>query len=87
LFYGASNGLVTIVRGIVPLALFGPHGYGRRLGMISAPSLAVKAASPMVFAAVLAQSGAGQTLALALGSALIAGVAMGILCLRERHIR
>jgi len=36
---------------------------------------------------VLAQSGAGQTLELALGSALIAGVAMGILCLRERHIR
>ena len=87
LFYGASNGLVTIVRGIVPLALFGPHGYGRRLGMISAPSLAVKAASPMVVAAVLAQSGAGQTLALALGSALIAGVAMTVLCLRERHIR
>ena len=87
LFYGASNGLVTIVRGIVPLALFGPHGYGRRLGMISAPSLAVKAASPMVVAAVLAQSGAGQALLLSLGSATIAGMAMTVLFLRERHIR
>ncbi len=87
LFYGASNGLVTIVRGIVPLALFGPHGYGRRLGMISAPSLAIKAASPMVVAAVLAQSGAGQALLLSLGSATIAGMAMTVLFLRERHIR
>ena len=87
LFYGASNGLVTIIRGIIPLALFGPHGYGRRLGMISAPSLAIKAGSPMVFAAVMAQSGVDQVLALSLGSALIAGIAMTILFIRESHIR
>jgi len=87
LFYGASNGLVTIIRGIIPLALFGPHGYGRRLGMISAPSLAIKAGSPMVFAAVMAQSGVDQVLALSLGSALIAGIAMTILFMRESHIR
>lgn len=87
LFYGASNGLVTIVRGIVPLALFGPHGYGRRLGLISAPSLAVKAASPMVVAAVLAGSGGRDVLFMSLASGLIATLAMTTLFIRERHIR
>ncbi|HKX08415.1 MAG TPA: MFS transporter, partial [Stellaceae bacterium] len=30
--YGAGNGLLTIARGTVPLALFGPAGYGERTG-------------------------------------------------------
>ena len=50
LIYGASNGLVTIARGVVPHALFGPIGYGRRLGVIAAPTWVVKAASPAIFA-------------------------------------
>jgi hypothetical protein len=27
-FYGAGNGLLTIARGTVPLAIFGPHAWG-----------------------------------------------------------
>lgn len=34
--YGAGNGLLTIARGTVPLALFGPHGYGERTGLLGA---------------------------------------------------
>jgi hypothetical protein len=30
LFHGAGNGLLTIARGTLPLAIFGPLGYGVR---------------------------------------------------------
>ncbi len=36
IFYGAGNGLLTIARGTVPLAVFGPHGYGERTGLLGA---------------------------------------------------
>jgi hypothetical protein len=32
LLMGAAQGVITIVRGAVPLALFGPKGYGAVLG-------------------------------------------------------
>jgi MFS family permease len=50
LLLGASQGVITIVRGAVPLALFGAKGYGAVLGAIATPVLVVNAASPTVFA-------------------------------------
>ena len=50
LLMGASQGVITIVRGAVPLALFGPKGYGAVLGIIATPILLVNALSPTVFA-------------------------------------
>jgi hypothetical protein len=50
LIMGASQGVITIVRGAVPLALFGAKGYGAVLGLIATPVLVVNAASPTVFA-------------------------------------
>jgi MFS family permease len=50
LLMGASQGVITIVRGAVPLALFGAKGYGAVLGVIATPVLIVNAASPTVFA-------------------------------------
>lgn len=50
LLMGASQGVITIVRGAVPLALFGPKGYGAVLGIIATPVLLVNAFSPTVFA-------------------------------------
>jgi hypothetical protein len=50
LLMGASQGVITIVRGAVPLALFGGKGYGAVLGLIATPALVVNAASPTVFA-------------------------------------
>ena len=50
LLMGASQGVITIVRGAVPLALFGAAGYGAVLGLIATPVLVVNAASPTVFA-------------------------------------
>ncbi len=50
LLMGAAQGVLTIVRGAVPLALFGAKGYGAVLGLIATPVLLVSAASPTVFA-------------------------------------
>jgi len=47
---GASQGVITIVRGAVPLALFGAQGYGAVLGLIATPILLVNAFSPAAFA-------------------------------------
>ncbi|WP_073223441.1 MFS transporter [Massilia sp. CF038] len=51
--YGLSNGILTIVRGIVPQSLFGARNYGAIAGALAAPSLLAKAAGPLVLAAVI----------------------------------
>src|SRR5512139_2308499 len=38
LFHGSGNGVLTIARGTLPLAIFGPKDYGYRLGIIGAPA-------------------------------------------------
>ena len=53
LLMGASQGVITIVRGAVPLALFGAAGYGAVLGLIATPILIVNAASPTLFALII----------------------------------
>jgi Major Facilitator Superfamily len=59
LLMGASQGVITIVRGAVPLALFGAKGYGAVLGAIATPVLIVNAASPTMFAWVVDRWGWG----------------------------
>jgi MFS family permease len=51
--YGAGNGLLTIARGTVPLAIFGPHGYGARNGLLGAPSRTAQAFAPILFGLML----------------------------------
>jgi MFS family permease len=59
LLMGASQGVITIVRGAVPLALFGARGYGAVLGLIATPVLVVNAASPTAFAWIVDRWGWG----------------------------
>jgi len=59
LLMGASQGVITIVRGAVPLALFGVKGYGAVLGVIATPVLVVNAAAPTVFAWIVDRWGWG----------------------------
>jgi MFS family permease len=47
--YGAGNGLLTIARGTVPLAVFGPDSYGERTGLLGAPARASQAFAPLLF--------------------------------------
>jgi hypothetical protein len=53
ILFGISLGLVTIVKGAVPLVLFGRHGYADVLAAIATPGLIVTAAAPTAYAAVL----------------------------------
>lgn len=48
--YGMGDGIKTIARGTLPLALFGAKGYGARLGWISVIILGLNASAPFVFA-------------------------------------
>ena len=57
LLHGAGNGILTIAKGTLPLALFGPSGYGARLGWLNAPARIFQAAASLVFGAALAAWG------------------------------
>jgi len=59
LLMGASQGVISIVRGAVPLALFGTNGYGAVLGVIATPVLIVNAAAPTVFTWIVDRWGWG----------------------------
>ena len=47
MLYGLGNGILTIARGSLPLSIFGPAGYGRRVGLLSAPSRIAAAIAPV----------------------------------------
>jgi len=65
--------VLTIAKGSLPLAVFGPGGYGRRLGLLMAPARVAQAAAPLAFAGAVEVWGAG---AFALSAGLsLAGLA------------
>jgi MFS family permease len=72
LMFGAANGLVTITRGALPLALFGADGYGRLMGRISGFCLVMQSAAPLVMAFVAERASDGTALALAAAFAVVA---------------
>jgi hypothetical protein len=47
--HGAGNGILTIARGTLPIAIFGPENYAYRLGLIGAPSRICQALAPLAF--------------------------------------
>ena len=57
LLHGAGNGMLTIARGTLPLALFGPAGYGLRTGLLSAPARILQGGAPLLFGVVLDRAG------------------------------
>jgi hypothetical protein len=59
LLHGAGNGMITIVKGTLPLALFGSQGYGRRSGLLSVPARTLQSAAPFLFGLLLARVGIG----------------------------
>jgi MFS family permease len=76
--HGAGNGLLTIARGTVPLAIFGPIGYGLRTGLLGAPARATQAAAPFLFGIFLDRMGAGS-IAISTGLCLAAFLALFLL--------
>lgn len=72
--YGLSNGILTIVRGSIPQAMFGRENYGAISGAMAGPSLLSKAAGPLVAAAVLRQGGSPAVLLSALPAVSLASL-------------
>lgn len=68
MFYGAGNGILTIARGTLPLALFGPHGFGRRVGVLSLPARATGALAPLAVGWMAETIGTGALWVSALAS-------------------
>jgi hypothetical protein len=60
LLHGAGNGIMTIAKGTLPLALFGPQGYGAKQGVLMVPARIAQASAPWLFGLCLDrwQSGA-----------------------------
>jgi predicted MFS family arabinose efflux permease len=56
-FHGAGNGVLTIARGTLPLAIFGPQNYAYRLGIIGAPARMAQAAAPLAFGLLIDSMG------------------------------
>lgn len=70
-FYGASNGMMTIVRALLPPELFGREDYGAIQGMIALPVRLAMAGAPFAFGALWAWWGDyGAVMAACLAMAL-----------------
>jgi hypothetical protein len=75
-FYGISNGILTITRGVVPMHVFGPNGYATLMGRMALPSQVAQALMPTLVAPLLEEVSAHMALGI-MGA--VAAVAM--LCL------
>ncbi len=62
ILYGAGNGLFSIARGALPLALFGPARFPVLMGRLARPALMAQAVAPMAGAFIISAAGAGVTL-------------------------
>jgi predicted MFS family arabinose efflux permease len=82
LLHGAGNGMITIAKGTLPLAVFGPQGYGLRSGLLSAPARTLQAAAPFLFGLLLARAGIG---AVGLSAGLCLAACGSLFLLRARH--
>ena len=82
LLHGAGNGMITIVKGTLPLALFGPQGYGLRSGLLSAPARMLQSAAPFLFGLLLDRIGIG---ALGLSAGLCLAAFGSLFLLRPRN--
>jgi predicted MFS family arabinose efflux permease len=79
LLHGAGNGILTIARGTLPLAMFGPENYAYRLGVIGAPSRICQALAPLAFGLLIDPLGRGIV---AVSSALSLSALVALVLLR-----
>jgi hypothetical protein len=68
--YGAGNGLGSVARGTVPLALFGPDRYPFLMGRLALPLMISMAVSPFIGGLAFQRGGALWTLMLLAALAL-----------------
>src|SRR5206468_12224087 len=85
LVYGASNGILTITRGTLPLVLFDPRIYGAFVGKLLIASFVLSAAGPVIYASVIERIGDPGALVISLVAAGLVLVAALLLRLRFRR--
>ena len=83
--HGMGNGVMTIVKGTLPLAVFGPAGYGARQGLLTAPSRFLQALAPFAFGLLLERAGVEVALAVTSGLTFAAFVALLALKVQVRR--
>ena len=76
--HGAGNGVMTIAKGTLPLALFGAQGYGHRQGWLMVPARVAQALAPWLFGLLVVQWGTGA-FGLTAAVGLLACVALWLL--------
>jgi MFS family permease len=81
--FGMGNGLLTIARGSLPLALFGPAGFGRLIGRIAGPYLVMQAIAPLVLAFVIERASDAAALAVTAAFCLVALVCLALVRARR----
>ncbi|GLK79720.1 MFS transporter [Methylopila turkensis] len=81
--YAAGNGVWSIARGTVPLALFGAERYPVVMGRLAAPNLVVQAAAPFAAGLVIARAGPETTLEALAAVAAANVIAATVLVLRR----
>lgn len=79
--HGMGNGILTIAKGTLPLAVFGAAGYGARQGWLMAPARLSQAVAPMLFGLAMARWGS-QALWLTAALGLLAFVLLQALARR-----
>jgi hypothetical protein len=84
-----ANGLVTIMRGAVPLALFGAKVYGEVLGILATPYLLLAAIARAAFALLVERYGycVAQATMLVAGLCLLLGMELMAVWYRRRQPR
>lgn len=70
--FGGGNGLWSIARGALPLAVFGPEDYARIMGQIAMPVLLASSAAPLAGAVLVARIGPEGTLGVLIALSLAA---------------
>jgi MFS family permease len=85
LIYGAGNGIMTIVRAVLPAEIFGRADYGAIQGMINAPTMISRAAAPFAFGALWAITGNySPVIWVAIGMAAASAVVFALLVLPSK---
>ena len=80
LLHGAGNGILTIARGTLPLAIFGPENYAYRIGLIGAPSRICQALAPLGFGLLIEPLG---RLVVAVSAGLYVAALLALLALQR----
>ena len=81
--YGMSNGVLTIIRGTLPRALFGARNYGAITGAMAVPSLLSKAIGPLVGATLLTGPSGPLVLPLVLCGFAVASLLLYLSAIRQ----